>query len=194
MCLHPTSARPPSADCWYTVLLPDRWSPVIEPHIILRRSPTVQRHDQYCKSRVMRLCSRVNETEDVVEDVVAASAIRQQLESLGIAHRSLLLIDLRAVLASVPALVLLVPAVLTRSLPETKTRIPPFSFDGWASRLATSCWTLEKGRLCRYVHSVHVFSRCKQVRSCPTYGQLLDDACGTLGRRILKREHRMIFL
>lgn len=42
----------------------------------------------------MRLCGSVDESEDVVEDVVAAGAVGQKLEGLGVAHRSLLIVDL----------------------------------------------------------------------------------------------------
>lgn len=42
-----------------------------------------------------RLCGGVDQSEDVVEDKVAASSIGHELESLGVAHGSLLLVDLR---------------------------------------------------------------------------------------------------
>lgn len=47
-------------------------------------------------NRRLRLSSGVDETEDVVEDVVGAIC-GQQLESLGVAHGSTLLLDLRIV-------------------------------------------------------------------------------------------------
>ena len=43
-----------------------------------------------------RLCGSVDESEDVVEDVVAAGTVGQELEGLGVAHGSLLLVDLQS--------------------------------------------------------------------------------------------------
>ena len=43
---------------------------------------------------ILRLRSRVDETENVVEDIVATRAVGQELEGLGVAHRSLFLVDL----------------------------------------------------------------------------------------------------
>lgn len=45
-------------------------------------------------SRPDRLRSSVDESEDVVEHEVASLAVGQKLEGLGVAHRSLLLINL----------------------------------------------------------------------------------------------------
>ena len=42
---------------------------------------------------MLLLCSWVYQAEDVVEDEIAAGSIWEQLESLGVAHRSLLSLD-----------------------------------------------------------------------------------------------------
>lgn len=44
--------------------------------------------------RHTRLCGWVDESEDIVEDVVAAGAVGQELEGLNVAHWPSLLLDL----------------------------------------------------------------------------------------------------
>ena len=99
----------------------------------------------FMASVVAALCVEVHEPEHVVEDIVAAG-LGAQLEGLGVAHRSLLFINLVQVVRiwdgnySDSA-----PNMLTRSAPVTNTNIPPSSLDGWASRVVTWCFIWENG-------------------------------------------------
>lgn len=104
---------------------------------------------------------RINQLEDVIEDEEAARAVREQLKHLGIIHRSLLLIDLHIFFrishadGSSPAIpphrrgmedqVKILKACRTNNAPVTITSIPPDSFDGCASRVATWCTTFLNG-------------------------------------------------
>ena len=103
---------------------------------------------------------RIYQLKDVIEDKIA-TGIRDQLKHLAITHRSLLLVDLhmffcvsQTVCAS-PAIpphrramgdeVKILKACRTNKAPVTITRIPPESFDGCASKVATWCTTFSNG-------------------------------------------------
>ena len=66
------------------------------------------------------------------------------------------------------------------------TRIPPFSFEGCASRVPTLCITFAKGRDYKLnISTVHDKSQGL------TYCEFLNNANSPLNRRSLKGEHRV---
>lgn len=107
----------------------------------------------YCQQSTIvkapRSCRRIDKSEDVVKDVVAALTIRRELERLDVAHRPLLRLDLSQYVSDrVPAPTCDPGLALTSSAPLTTTRIPPLGLLGCASIVATWCFTCEKGRFC----------------------------------------------
>lgn len=103
---------------------------------------------------------RIYQLKDVIENKIAAG-VRDQLKHLGIIHRSLLLVDLH-ILFCISQTVCISPAIPphrramadevkilkachTNKAPVTITRIPPESFDGCASIVATWCKTFANG-------------------------------------------------
>ena len=79
--------------------------------------------------RIDVLLGRVDQTENIVKDIVTALSVWQELEALGVTHWPPLLIDLFWI-CQLSLFCFVQPLMHTSSLPETKTRIPPSGFDG----------------------------------------------------------------
>lgn len=90
----------------------------------------------------------IDQPEGVIEHKIAACAVRKQLEDLGVVHWPLLLVDLQneGYVINYHRQPFIEPG-LTSSAPVTMTNIPPLSFEGCASRVATLCSTLSNGRV-----------------------------------------------
>ena len=110
----------------------------------------------------LHLRGGVDETEDVVEDVVAA-LVGKKLEGLGVAHGPALLLDLCDILSVFLFKLFLSGEFrwrkLTRRAPLTTTRMPPDSLLGCASMVATWCSMRWKGSSC-----VHVVASASHVQ------------------------------
>lgn len=109
----------------------------------------LQRHSQprkiHCHLIALHFLCAIDETENVVVDKVAALSVGEELEGLSVVHGLLFLVDLyhrnsqNQIRQSTRA------RAHTKRAPVTRTRIPPFSLLGWASRVATWCRTFWKG-------------------------------------------------
>ena len=90
----------------------------------------------------------IDQPEGIIENKIAAYAVRKQLEDLGVIHWPLLLVNLqnKQYVIHYHRRQLIEPGH-TSSAPVTMTSIPPLSFEGCASRVATLCSTLLNGRV-----------------------------------------------